>query len=863
MAVLRQANFLGQQRVDVPHLRSIESAVAADFDLLAGKILGGDRALVVRGFELVGSSGQASLLGINVAGGAVMHAQASEAGTVFAVEDSADVEILNNTNPNVDGSFAPSQTNYVGLDLRRNADPTTADTVMFLDANSLQENPNIVPLARTLSYRIVISTADFSATPHVLPLAKVVTDASTAVMSVVDARQMFYRLASGGSAPDVQDSYPWPGGRNSEDVSDFSTGDKAIASGKDFNDAIMTRLWELGGGERWFSPTSDRDVKVAYGPPPFTQAQNITVGDNWFWDSGTSTIYWDNISVIFANSTATVNTLGVGGNPYGNNVLGLDQCLYVDLDRSSDPPNGPLVPVVADLQTLGAPAIPGSRFILAWRDGGSAVFTRDRAYEVNRSLQIATDVSLGVVKLSRAASTPSSPIVISDRGGSIAAPAGNNNGLTVTATGTGVSVSGVGGVNTVSSTGHVPSTFTPGPGTGGAFTGASGTFGGDGLVSFARGTDLTRNAIVGYGNGTTALSVAAGNGMAGVGGTHTSTTGNGGHGVVGNGGEGLGALSGHGGVFTGGGTGGGSTGGIGALCTGDGTSPGVHSTGGVSNGNGVIGVGRGTGKGVSGTGGAGTSGPVGTAGGHGSEFTGGVGGTASTVNGAAAGRGGVFNGGTGGGSTLGVGVGGLGGIGVESFGGAGGTGSGGTGTGGDGNDGVFGKGGNGGTGTSNSGFAGNGGHFVGATSGRTNPAFPENNVSGLGILAESTLAQAIRASNSSNVYPAIQVNNPLGKGIYMLQDVPNSTNAPAGITIDFINTAGGATGIIVGVDVRVNTFNGIPAVFQNAFPTAQRGAIQLVPRTGDPGSPQNGDMWVNNNQLKIRLNGNTIVIATG
>ena len=55
MAILRQQNWLGQQRLDTPHLRSVESAVAADFDLLAGKILGGDQALVVRGSDLVSS----------------------------------------------------------------------------------------------------------------------------------------------------------------------------------------------------------------------------------------------------------------------------------------------------------------------------------------------------------------------------------------------------------------------------------------------------------------------------------------------------------------------------------------------------------------------------------------------------------------------------------------------------------------------------------------------------------------------------------------------------------------------------------------------------------------------------------------
>ncbi len=38
--ILRQQNWLGQQRVDAPHLRSLESSAAADFDVLAGLIAG-------------------------------------------------------------------------------------------------------------------------------------------------------------------------------------------------------------------------------------------------------------------------------------------------------------------------------------------------------------------------------------------------------------------------------------------------------------------------------------------------------------------------------------------------------------------------------------------------------------------------------------------------------------------------------------------------------------------------------------------------------------------------------------------------------------------------------------------------------
>src|SRR5688572_11059469 len=265
MAVIRQANLLGQQRLDIPHLRSLEAAVAGDFDLLAGEILAGMDPLVVTGFEtIVASAGSpASSLLIRVAGSIILHPEASESGTIFKVPEDRAIETLNAANSRVPGSFTASSTNYVGVDLRRTADPTTADTVQFLDPETNLEAPKTVPLARTLDYVFVISTQDFSTTPGIAPLVKVVTDAFNNVSSIEDARNFIFRLGSGGAITDTQHAYTWPGGRGEVgDNSDFTAGDKAIGSQKEWMDAVMTRIWELGGGERWYSATADRNVKL-------------------------------------------------------------------------------------------------------------------------------------------------------------------------------------------------------------------------------------------------------------------------------------------------------------------------------------------------------------------------------------------------------------------------------------------------------------------------------------------------------------------------------------------------------------------------------------------------------------------------
>ena len=81
MAVRRQKNWLGQQRVDTTHLREVESAVASDFDDLAGQILASRRPLVVSGMTIAMNAavgGFANQLVLKTASSILLHATASE-----------------------------------------------------------------------------------------------------------------------------------------------------------------------------------------------------------------------------------------------------------------------------------------------------------------------------------------------------------------------------------------------------------------------------------------------------------------------------------------------------------------------------------------------------------------------------------------------------------------------------------------------------------------------------------------------------------------------------------------------------------------------------------------------------------------
>lgn len=441
-----QLNILGQMRLDVPHIRFMQSSVAADFDVLAGNIMAGLRALVVSGFQISMASAigsQASALQLVTAGGTLMHPLASESGTFFQVPADRAVEVLSSTNTRVEGSFTAAQVNYVGIDLRRNPDDTTADLVQFLDAKTFLENPKTIPLARTLDYVIVVSTTDFGSTPGVAPLAKVTTDATNVVTAVEDARPMMFRLADGGSTPDRFRSYEWPGGRSENTTGDvFAGGDKIIGSLKDWIDAVMSRLWEIGGGTYWYSPTADRNVTMIRSGTTFTN------GEYFEWD-GTN-LHWRGLSFVFDNSGGTVNRNTVADqltNSGALTALADGECIYVDLDRTQN--FAGLAPQKAVIATLGASTVPGARQIIAWRIGAN-IYTRGAYFAVGSAFAVATTTSVGMVKLQVAPGAPSAPIVFNpDVHGALTATVVTNDydAITGTGLGGGSGLVGLGGDN--------------------------------------------------------------------------------------------------------------------------------------------------------------------------------------------------------------------------------------------------------------------------------------------------------------------------------------------------------------------------------------------------------------------------------
>lgn len=378
---VRQSNVLGNQRWDACHQRLLDASVAGDFDLLAGRIVAGERPLVVRGFELAGFTlgNLPELLTVLVDGGISLNYGATAAGTLFSVAPGRAPETLSPANPRVQGSFSANTLNYVGLDVRRSPDDSTRDFVAFLDPLRDREELRQVPLGQTLDYVLCISTLPFSTTPLLAPLYVVRTDSSGLTQSVLDARSLMFRLGSGGDLPDPQYGWPWPQGRQEISGMPFLGGDKGIRSLKDWMDAVMTRLWEVAGGERWSSAVSDRNVRM------FRSGTAFSGGEYFEWD-GTH-LHWRGISFVLPNSTGLVNAVA----DQLTDVLGLTnladgECIYIDLDYSRDLTGGSaLAALKAPARSLGAPVPGRSRTVIAWRSG-AYVFSREGGYPIGQDL---------------------------------------------------------------------------------------------------------------------------------------------------------------------------------------------------------------------------------------------------------------------------------------------------------------------------------------------------------------------------------------------------------------------------------------------------------------------------------------------
>jgi hypothetical protein len=395
MASNGEFNWLGQQRADAPHLKMVESGVRGDLDALA-YILVGEQPMVVKGFELLSSpiGLEASLITFKVASSKILHPLASESGSIYAVPSSRANEVIDpNMNSRVQGSIQPGTVNYIGIDLKRSSDATTADSVMFLDPSQNKEAAQKVPLRRTLDHVWIVSQTSFSFNRSVCPVAIVTTNNLNVVTAFQDARPLLGRLNPGGSNSSDVSLFSWPGGRPNVESSTTSpiAGDKSLTSLKTWMSAVMSRLHELGGGQYWYSLAADRNVHLHTGSTVFT-----STGESFEVVLGTPNhLHWQGLKVAFDNSPQfSITVADQLTSVVGLTDLASGECIYVDIDRTS---SSAIYAQKGQLSTLGGSSRPGQRWVIASRIGDQ-YFVSGQPWPIGSSFSLATTAHAGVIK---------------------------------------------------------------------------------------------------------------------------------------------------------------------------------------------------------------------------------------------------------------------------------------------------------------------------------------------------------------------------------------------------------------------------------------------------------------------------------
>lgn len=310
------------QRLDIPHIKAIESSFTGDLDSILQGIIGGiSQSYLLSGFDIVipTSSIQADQLKIKVANSVVLHATASEPGTLLKVSSDRPDEVLNSENPRVLGSFQNGVDNYIFLDFKRVVNPDSSDVIASWVPTNEVEIQRAVPTASNLDYVFVISPSPNS---NLMLLYTIRVDANGFVTFITKSASGLFRLGRGGINPNPYYSFnfknlvnpqtnnvrewlsvhPMAPTVSSVTIGDpqnaLQFGDWSIKTLKEWMDAVMTRLKEISGSQFWYIDTSLGD------------AGSFSLPNVW-WDSGAGHVITGAGNLTY-NLVLNHNTLSYG-----------------------------------------------------------------------------------------------------------------------------------------------------------------------------------------------------------------------------------------------------------------------------------------------------------------------------------------------------------------------------------------------------------------------------------------------------------------------------------------------------------------------------------------------------------------------
>lgn len=265
MAVLGRVLLNSAERIDLPDLLSIDSYAAGDWKYFMQSMVGTTKPYILSGFDVINPGSAIGLpsCAFRVADSIVYYPGSAAGPFFYGLEEG------NSAAEPLVPQLRTNATNFVYLTL--STFETSIDTRALWDPDRNGgeggEFTQDINTESVIEAQLNISTGSFPV--NTVPLAIIVVG-PTAIESITDARDMLFRLGTGGIAPDPQADFAFPalpdvnyarqepsGTMTSlSDPNPFQGGDKNITTLKQWMDAIMTKVKELGGTTYWYEDTT-------------------------------------------------------------------------------------------------------------------------------------------------------------------------------------------------------------------------------------------------------------------------------------------------------------------------------------------------------------------------------------------------------------------------------------------------------------------------------------------------------------------------------------------------------------------------------------------------------------------------------
>ena len=336
MAVLGRLLVSSAERLDLPDFLSIDSYTQGDFKFLLRSFVGGDTPYILTGFDVINPADAIGTQNISVrVADSIAYFPGSLAGPFFH-----GLEEGNTLADPLVPELRKNSTNYVYLTL--STTEAAKDTRAFWDPDKEGgTGGEFTQDVNTQTALIAAINVSVSAFPeNTIPVCIVVVGANF-IDTIEDARDMMFRLGTGGINPNPLSTYAFRTDPSSEfarsepntlmsnalDPNSFQGGDKNIQTLKEWMDVVMTKLLELSGTTYWYEDTTSFSLVGI-----FKDALATSIKSKGFWGSSSVTpgmLTWSEDIVL--QSVIDDKDIIIRS---GDKTLSDNQVIYLDQDRN-------------------------------------------------------------------------------------------------------------------------------------------------------------------------------------------------------------------------------------------------------------------------------------------------------------------------------------------------------------------------------------------------------------------------------------------------------------------------------------------------------------------------------------------------